>query len=337
MEDGSEANVAGKRSRAPVLCVPGLATICIMPNRSKVEMKRAFRMVLGGPPVAGVCRGAYAFAGECQTCNVHLRRKSESAGVKRKIVSLERTYCTMLLGVYGRTEEAAEYATKMAGGATKSACGTGRIVRTVPGLAEFAKARAEVAAGMKKAADAYRRGEISDPPKTDATQGAGQCRPLHGALIAHPSMPGSVNETWRIMRGRVVKTCNVRRTPSGRAGPAPRRCCRPSAPPAAYSPGARLPAAGIWSRTAPKADARQAAALTGTGIVGFTAAPRTARAVAARLPGGGGVARKGGGVELSPHRNHAAPHPQMPAFSPGSAPLAPSAARLRRNAVRGVS
>ena len=112
MEDESEVNVAGKRSQALVLCVPGLVIIRIMPSRSQVTMKRVFWMVLNRPLVADMYRGAYAFTGEYQTCNVHLWRKSESMGVKHKISSPEHTYCTMLLDVYKRAKEAAEYVTR---------------------------------------------------------------------------------------------------------------------------------------------------------------------------------------------------------------------------------
>lgn len=66
MEDESEANVAGKRSQALVLCVPGLVIIRIMPDRFKVSMKRAFWMVLNRPLVAGMYRGTYAFMRECR-------------------------------------------------------------------------------------------------------------------------------------------------------------------------------------------------------------------------------------------------------------------------------
>ena len=184
-------------------------------------------------------------------------RNSESMGVKHKIASPEHTYCTVLLDVYRRAREAAEHVTEMAGGAIKSACDIGRAVRTVPGLAEFVKARAEMATGMKKVANAYRRWVISDPENRRYAGSLDNAAHCTGTFAAHPGMPGNTSEVKRIIRGRVDKPRSIQRILPAGQGPAPRRCCRPSMPPAppVCSRVTWLPAAaavGIWSRAAPK-------------------------------------------------------------------------------------
>ena len=299
MEDESEVNVAGKRSQALVLCVPGLVIIRIMPNRSKVVMKRVFWMVLNRPLATDMCRGAYAFAGEYQTCNVHLWRKSESMGVKHKIVSPEHTCCTMLPDVYRR-----------AGGGGRACDRDGRWrdqigMRHRQGRPD--RARTGRIRGEGPGRDGHWHGESGGrvPPRGDQRSRkptlrrvAGQCRPLHGHVHSasrHAGQHQRGGEDHTRPRGQTAQhTEDTARW----QGHAPRRCCRPSMPPAAYSPGMWLQAAaaaGIWSRTAPKTGCPESRRPHRNRNSWTYCHPRMAGAVAARMPGGGGVVWKGGG------------------------------------------
>lgn len=212
MVDESHVNVAGSSSQEIVLLTPGVAIVRIEEDRSKITMGRVFRMALRRPLVADMYRGANAFTGEFQTCNVHVWRKSESMAVKLGIESPEHTYCTMLLEVYRRAKAAARQATDMAGGPARSARDIGRAMRTTPGMAGFVEsAQADMARGLATVAQAYRQGEVADPESRKFADTLDNAAPYMGTFIAHPGMPGTTNDVDRAIRGYVVRPRSIQR------------------------------------------------------------------------------------------------------------------------------
>ena len=65
--------------------------------------------------------------------------------------------------------------------------------------------------GMKKVADACRRGEIGDPENQRYAGSLDNAAPYTSTFIAYHGMSGNTNEVERIIRGRVVKPRNIQR------------------------------------------------------------------------------------------------------------------------------
>ena len=99
----------------------------------------------------------------------------------------------------------------MAGGPDRSACDTGRALRTVPGLADRAEdAAARLTAAMERIISAYRTGKVTNRADCLAVATAIEnALPYMTTFLFNPGMPNNTNRCERLVRGRWVAPRNA--------------------------------------------------------------------------------------------------------------------------------
>ncbi len=211
--DESRKNIGGRQAQALVLDTEHAVLIRIEKDKSRKTMEGAFWMALNRPFVADMYRGGCAFAGEFQSCFVHVNRKSEGLAIRHGIDSFEYVLYVMMRGIYHDAKAAAARTLEMAGGqAVQSACDIGAAVRTVPGLAEHVESsRSDLLKRLGKVAHAYRNGAVSDDASREFAGTLENAMPYLLTFIGHPGMEGSTNACERTIRGYVVRPRNIQR------------------------------------------------------------------------------------------------------------------------------
>ena len=209
--DESTGKKRGKDVSALVLLAPKAALIHVKPGKSKKTMQSVFSDLLRIPMTADMYLAGNSLTGPVQTCIVHVWRKSEALAAKYGTDSPEHTYCRMFLEAYRTAVEDADAITEMAGGPDRSACDTGRALRTVPGLAGRAEdAAARFTAAMERIISAYRTGEVTNRDDCLAVATAIEnALPYMTTFLFNPGMPNNTNRCERLVRGRWVAPRNA--------------------------------------------------------------------------------------------------------------------------------
>ena len=209
--DESTGKRRGRDVSALVLLAPKAALIHVKPGKSKKTMQSVFSDLLRIPMTADMYLAGNSLTGPVQTCIVHVWRKSEALAAKYGTGSPEHTYSRMFLEAYRTAVKDAAAITEAAGGPDRSACDTGRALRTVPGLAGRAQdAAARFTAAMERIISAYRTGKVTNRDDCLAVATAIEnALPYMTTFFFNPGMPNNTNRCERLIRGRWVAPRNA--------------------------------------------------------------------------------------------------------------------------------
>ena len=209
--DESHANVAGGYAQALVLLASGIVIIHIESGRSKETIQRLFGMALRRPLVADKYRGGHAFAGEYQTCLVHITRFLESLAIKFGVESPECVLYRMFDAIRHDSKVTGLEITRMVGGPNTSACDTGRVVNNPEARAYADGQKAALEERVKVVAHGYAAGPVSDEESRKAAGSLLRALPYMFTSFYHPGMTNNSNGVERTVRQYHVRPRTIQR------------------------------------------------------------------------------------------------------------------------------